>query len=160
MASKTRTGCTAGSLLNASLISWRSSSEVDPLVDGQLLAGTRRGLNERFQVPADIGESVVVLGEDQNAVRRPAPTGRRAASHRLEHVSLDVLEELLQLFIRRMAGPVGRGHHLVEQLHLPCEVRMLGVAQGGQRGPLGLAWLGFSGPGIFTGGKRVRYGRS
>ena len=44
------------------------------LVDGQPLAGTRCGLNERFQVPTDISQSVVVLGEDQDAVRvQPRP---------------------------------------------------------------------------------------
>ena len=49
-----------------------------------------------------------------------------------------------------MAGPVGSCHHLVEELHLPCEVWMIGVAQCGQRGLLGLA-LGFGGPGLFPG---------
>ena len=111
-----------------------------------------RGLDVRLQVPTDISQRVVIFGEDHDAVAVPAGPLAEPRGVGSSMLPLDVLEKLLELLIRLNGGP---GRQLssisVEELHLPGEVGMIGVAECGQRGLLGLA-LGLSGRGDLPGG--------
>ncbi len=108
-------------------------------VDGDPRRCTVGPVEVGLEVPADVGERVVVFGEHDDAMAGPALPRRPAALAVDEHVLVDVFEELLQLLIGLRAGLAGGVEHLAKEGHLTREARMRGVTERGEGHHLGLA---------------------
>ncbi len=81
-----------------------------------------------LELAADVRESIVVLGEDENAVAVPATTSRPARCGDVEHLLVDVGESAFLIFSSaRCRAHSAISSISVEQLHFLGEIGVIGL---------------------------------